>query len=601
MNFRDAAIYSMVEFSSINPSLAAFMDHCFIVNGNGMEWTDKGLEDRHDREAAVAMLERSGASAGINMTQRVPRGLRYGLGLHDTKSDAEQRLNDPLLTSCYGYHGKDFSKIGDIPGTIPADWLDALITHMVIVINTPPKYFSPVYMAQNEARLIDRKTKQPYSAEEQARMLANGMQQYHDTVQACKDVLTLLRKQYPNHVWTNVIGTFKLDPNRPDPEGSAKYWPLDETPVEKYDLVQPFRAALNFAYNITPKSKGTKTLDEIFDMVYDTAVKLGQMSVKDKLKNTMYEFEFNPENPHPFEVLLDRYPSNTGHYFDDMLDPIIKELRNNFRLIRKNKKHDIPYMGYPNGRDLQAGCFNPSERFTAEAMTYDLDDQGRDAISVIIGAALSCISEQGRRIMIQDIFQTLEKHPLESKYDKPIKKTVGSIRRWSCVMNNEEFVEQPGDDKEIEISPDHFDSKSDERTKEENAQRTLLFKALAEFKFNAPAATVRGFRQPAEPIKLSKRCDASDFEDIVCTVYNHVGEDHTDIFGYSFQADMDGCANDTVHEFDVTGEWDENSESEMKLFHARGYGNNTMVPILLNDLCRRKLIKKGTYLLRLSY
>lgn len=39
----------------------------------------------------------------------------------------------------------------------------------------------------------------------------------------------------------------------------------------------------------------------------------------------------------------------------------------------------------------------------------------------------------------------------------------------------------------------------------------------------------------------------------------------------------------------------------MAIFHNRGYDCGEMAGRLLNDLCRRKLIKKGTYYIRLSY
>ena len=130
---------------------------------------------------------------------------------------------------------------------------------------------------------------------------------------------------------------------------------------------------------------------------------------------------------------------------------------------------------------------------------------------------------------------------------------------------------------------------------------TIVTEAEPEPEIVEEKPVVRGFAQPEEPINFKKRIDYSDFERVIRTTYNHIGKDSSDVFRYSFQADLNGAPNDSTHEYEVTGEWSDYDEEEMALWHKRGYANSTMAGRLLNDLCRRKLIKKGMYYIRLSY
>lgn len=49
--------------------------------------------------------------------------------------------------------------------------------------------------------------------------------------------------------------------------------------------------------------------------------------------------------------------------FDAAIGVAIKDLRKHYRLDRKNKKKDVPYLGYPIGRESRAGCIDALDSF----------------------------------------------------------------------------------------------------------------------------------------------------------------------------------------------------------------------------------------------
>ncbi|MBI4919560.1 hypothetical protein HY837_06520 [archaeon] len=83
----------------------------------------------------------------------------------------------------------------------------------------------------------------------------------------------------------------------------------------------------------------------------------------------------------------------------------------------------------------------------------------------------------------------------------------------------------------------------------------------------------------------------SKFEDFIQKVYNKE---------YDFVADQE-CSNDSSHAFErITGKLDEYEESDLKKFVETGEYNN-LASILLEDLCRKKLIERGNYLINVSW
>lgn len=78
--------------------------------------------------------------------------------------------------------------------------------------------------------------------------------------------------------------------------------------------------------------------------------------------------------------------------FSSITDPICEAIKFAYSLKRKNKDN-----GFNIGDDLLAGCFDPKTALSVENLRYDLEDQGRDALKVIIGIAVQLGIEQGKR------------------------------------------------------------------------------------------------------------------------------------------------------------------------------------------------------------
>lgn len=84
--------------------------------------------------------------------------------------------------------------------------------------------------------------------------------------------------------------------------------------------------------------------------------------------------------------------------FSDLVEPVVKALRFCYSMRRKNQGIDVPWNGHNIGRDELVTCFDPLYALSAEMLTYDKEDQGREAVEVIVGIALQLGIEQGRRI-----------------------------------------------------------------------------------------------------------------------------------------------------------------------------------------------------------
>lgn len=88
--------------------------------------------------------------------------------------------------------------------------------------------------------------------------------------------------------------------------------------------------------------------------------------------------------------------------FSELVESVKKALLFGYCMRRKNQDKDIPYTGYCIGKDLLATCLTPEERLKVESLKYDLEDQGRDLIDVLLGLAIQLGIEQGKRIMEKD-------------------------------------------------------------------------------------------------------------------------------------------------------------------------------------------------------
>lgn len=84
--------------------------------------------------------------------------------------------------------------------------------------------------------------------------------------------------------------------------------------------------------------------------------------------------------------------------FGDLTTPVRKALRTIYRMKARPIIDDIPWTGPPNGKREDVSCFSPQEALTKQALDYDREDQGRDALDVLLGIAVRLGIEQGRRI-----------------------------------------------------------------------------------------------------------------------------------------------------------------------------------------------------------
>ena len=84
--------------------------------------------------------------------------------------------------------------------------------------------------------------------------------------------------------------------------------------------------------------------------------------------------------------------------FEELVDSVRQCISHHYRLFRKNTHVPINYKGYDIGSGSKATCLSPDEALTLNMLEYDLKEQGRDALDVIIGIAIQLGIEQGRRI-----------------------------------------------------------------------------------------------------------------------------------------------------------------------------------------------------------
>jgi hypothetical protein len=101
--------------------------------------------------------------------------------------------------------------------------------------------------------------------------------------------------------------------------------------------------------------------------------------------------------------------------FDDLTSPIISAMRYAYKFERKNMGKDIPYSGLEHNQTHY--CFSIKESFKADNLKYDEEEQGRDALTIIISAAVQLGIEQGIRIKSEkdDLKKILLKGLLDTK------------------------------------------------------------------------------------------------------------------------------------------------------------------------------------------
>lgn len=83
--------------------------------------------------------------------------------------------------------------------------------------------------------------------------------------------------------------------------------------------------------------------------------------------------------------------------FSELTAPVRTAIEFAYRIERKHKNRTIPWDGYSVGSDVLVCDFAPDEKLRAKNLKFDLEDQGRDALDVIIAIAVQLGLEQGKR------------------------------------------------------------------------------------------------------------------------------------------------------------------------------------------------------------
>lgn len=110
--------------------------------------------------------------------------------------------------------------------------------------------------------------------------------------------------------------------------------------------------------------------------------------------------------------------------FPDLVEPVCKALRQAYSMRRKNKDKDIKWTGPSQARSCSASCFEHEEHLMADNMRYSLEDQGRDALTEIVGIAVQLGIEQGERM-----FKTSTVYELEQMRIRIIESEIEQIRK----------------------------------------------------------------------------------------------------------------------------------------------------------------------------
>ncbi|MCH8965769.1 MAG: hypothetical protein IIB58_12455 [Planctomycetes bacterium] len=90
--------------------------------------------------------------------------------------------------------------------------------------------------------------------------------------------------------------------------------------------------------------------------------------------------------------------NNEPARFPDLADPVVKGIRFAYSIKRRNKDKRIPWLGPDQGKYTKVSCLAPRDGLSKESLAWLLDDQGRDALDVLVAIAVQLGIEQGRRM-----------------------------------------------------------------------------------------------------------------------------------------------------------------------------------------------------------
>jgi hypothetical protein len=101
---------------------------------------------------------------------------------------------------------------------------------------------------------------------------------------------------------------------------------------------------------------------------------------------------------------MKKWPSkNEPASFSNIVEPLRKILKQ-FN-VESPEPRTIRYSGYELGYKESITSTQPDKRLTLESLQYELEDQDRDVLTVILSIAVQLGIEQGRRLMMEDLPQ----------------------------------------------------------------------------------------------------------------------------------------------------------------------------------------------------
>ena len=367
MNYADTLKYSIAVFPTLYKSRAAVLNQLFCVNGSGYSWNEDG------------QIQARGDDGDNRLNELVAIERYIGAGKHKEPAEDTDCIPEELFER----------RILSTGNQIPADIEERLAS-------TEYTHWYPMSMEYNSLTKLPDNTPTDWlnAAYECATLIVNTPldADLEDTVAYTagqfRDVPVFDKKGY------KVIGREKNSP---------------EVALEK----------------------ARKHVIEERQRIYSIAA-----FALDKMKTQFpnHTFEINPvptfDANRPFDKKgitpwpMDDAPAD----FDLCIGPFRKALKFAYSMRRKNQKKDIPYQGLPLGHDERVCSIGPEERFTAESLAYDKDDQGRDAIEVILCCMAQINIEQGRRIALKKVREELNRYFQHEKFEVEHREYIAGLR-----------------------------------------------------------------------------------------------------------------------------------------------------------------------------
>lgn len=102
--------------------------------------------------------------------------------------------------------------------------------------------------------------------------------------------------------------------------------------------------------------------------------------------------------------------------FDKLTGAVKQHLKSQFSFRRINRKKDLSWRGPSLPRFLAATCLSYNDHFKASNLRYSEQEQGRDALTEILGTVVQVGMEQGRRLVASGTrLQGTERHLRRAK------------------------------------------------------------------------------------------------------------------------------------------------------------------------------------------